>query len=171
MSTVRVILCAILCGGALFALGHAGFGWAQSACYSSTRATEQMQRARVSLLNDRQQRIELGSLIADDDLERAGGYQHICPDVIARTSMLFRYPAPRVARFHMRNVKAPLDIGFFDQNGVLIQAMVMRPYASGEEILYGPMQAFQYALEARLGFFVEKELSAGSARLLLETLP
>ena len=130
-----------------------------------------MESARIVLLNAQRQRVELDSLIADDALERASGYQHICPEVIARTSILFRYAAPGAGRFHMRNVKAPLDIGFFDEGGVLIQSMVMRPYGDGDEILYGPMRTFQYALEARAGFFREKGLSAGASRLLLDTLP
>ena len=140
-------------------------------CSVSNRGMEQMERARISLLNDHGQRIEFESFIADDSVERASGYQYICPRIIARTTILFRYPAPAVGRFHMHNVKAPLAIGFFDENGVLMQSMVMFPYHEGNEILYGPMQKFQYALEAGRGFFEEKEMSAGSSRLQLETLP
>ena len=169
-STVRTILCVIIHSAVLFAVLHSRAGWAQQACDPSNRGMEQMEIANISLLNERRQPVELKSFIADDDLERASGYQYICPEVIARTAILFRYAAPTAGRFHMYNVKAPLDIGFFDEGGVLIQSMVMRPY-EGEEILYGPMRKFQYALEARLGFFKENGLSAGSSRLLLETLP
>ena len=134
---------------------------------------ERMESARIALVNERGERVEFVTLIADDALERASGYQHICPRVIARTSILFRFPAPSASRFHMRNVKAPLAIGFFDEDGVLIQSMIMQPYGDdgGDETLYAPMRKFQYALEARPGFFVEKGLSAGASRLLIEALP
>ena len=169
LSTASMILCAA--GVLVLVLVWSGPGWAQADCRLSNRGTEQMQSARITLLNDQRRLIEVDSLIADDSLERASGYQYICPQVIARTTILFRYTEPGAGRFHMHNVKAPLDIGFFDENGVLIQAMVMHPYTNGEEILYAPMRKYQYALEARRGFFKEKELSAGSSELLIETLP
>jgi len=155
----------------LIALAAPRPGAAQQGCAPSNRGMAQMQLAEISLLNAAQQRIALRAFIADEPLEMASGYQHICPEVVARTAILFRYPAPVAGRFHMHNVKAPLDIGFFDQSGLLFQAMQMHPYQDGDEILYGPMQKFQYALEARLGFFGEQNLAAGASRLLLDTLP
>jgi uncharacterized membrane protein (UPF0127 family) len=137
-------------------------------CYPSNRGMETMESSTVVLVNDNGHKITLNSLVADDNLERASGYQYICPDVIDRTSILFRYPQPGSGRFHMHNVRAPLDIAFFDENGVLIQSARMQPYVNGEETLYGPMQAFQYALEVRAGFLAEHELSAGKSRLLLD---
>lgn len=170
------MLCLAVGAGALYASIHNALVWAQSDCQFSTRGLAAMQTARIALVNDQQQRITIPSHIADDATERAAGYQHICPAVIARTTILFRYSTPSAGRFHMYNVKAPLDIGFFDENGRLMQYMVMQPYAYDaqnqvKEILYGPMRKFQYALEARRGFFQEKGLSAGVARLVLETLP
>ena len=157
---------------ALFFLSATTFpALAQPDCHPSNRGMSQMQSAPVVFLNDHGQRVRIRSFIADDDLERASGYQYICPEVIARTTILFRFPEPLRTRFHMQNVKAPLAIGFFDQAGVLIQSMTMHPYSDGETTLYGPMQRFQYALEARPGFFTRHELSAGAARLLIETLP
>lgn len=164
----------------LVAIFFCPFVWAQSQsqldCQPSTRAFAQMKVSRITLLNDQQQRVPINTRIADDSMERAGGYQYICPSVIARTTILFRYSSPNAGRFHMYNVKAPLDIGFFDERGVLMQYLVMYPYSDdaksqGTGTLYGPMQKFQYALEARQGFFKDKQLSAGSTRLLLETLP
>ena len=140
-------------------------------CALATPGFAQMQAARIALINDGQSRVEFDALIADEPIEQASGYQYICPRVIARTTILFRYDAPTAGRFHMRNVNAPLDIGFFDAGGALLQTMVMQPYEDGAEILYAPMQKFQYALETRRGFFAEHALSAGNSRLLIETLP
>ena len=167
----RTVLRMIFCIAATVAVAHSRPGWAQQDCHASNRGMEQMESARISLLNERGRRVEFDSFIADDELERASGYQYICPRIIARTTILFRFPAPVATRFHMNNVKAPLAIGFFAEDGALIQSLVMYPYEGGEEILYGPMQKFQYALEARPGFFKEKGLSAGSSKLLIEALP
>lgn len=145
--------------------------WAQTDCQLETAAWRHMESSRITLVNDEGKKIQLEARIADEPLERAGGYQYICADVILRTAILFRYNAPTAAQFHMNNVKAPLDIGFFDEHGVLTQSMVMYPYTDGNTRLYGPMQSFQYALEAPQGFFHEKKMSAGSTRLLLKRLP
>lgn len=144
---------------------------AQNACRAINAGMARMHTARIALLDAESNRVEVHAHIADDVLERADGYQHICPAVIDRTAILFVFDAPIASHFHMNNVHAPLDIGFFDARGVLLQSMVMHPYGDGAEIFYAPMGAFQYALEARRGFFAEKNFAAGKTRLLLETLP
>ena len=144
---------------------------ASADCTTSNRGMQTMESALIALQDDAGARIELTAFIADDDLERAGGYQFICPEIMARTAILFRFDEPSAGRFHMHNVEAPLDIGFFDAAGVLLQSMRMEIYVDGEEILYGPMQEFHYALEVPPGFFAERELSAGKTRLLIAELP
>lgn len=155
---------------ALFMLASAASA-APPDCALTNRGLARMQSADIELLNARRQRVTVRAFIADEPLEMAAGYQFICPEVVARTAILFRYAAPGAGRFHMRNVKAPLDIAFFDARGDLFQAMAMRPYQDGAEILYGPMRAFQYALEARRGFLREKHLAAGDSKLILDSLP
>jgi len=139
-------------------------------CAPTNRGLARMHAADIALLNARRERITVRAFIADEPVEMAAGYQFICPAVIARTAILFQYAAPGAGRFHMRNVKAPLDIAFFDAAGEMFQAMEMRPYDDGAEVLYGPMQKFQYALEARRGFLREKRLRAGASRLILDSL-
>ena len=78
--------------------------------------------------------------------------------------------SPLGGRFHMQNVKAPLDIGFFDGAGKLIRTMVMDTYDDGNKRRYHPGQRFQYALEARVGFFNEHKLSANKARLVVHSV-
>jgi len=144
---------------------------AEPDCAATNRGLARMQSADIELLNARRERVTLRAFIADEPLEMAAGYQFICPAVVARTAILFRYAAPGAGRFHMHNVKAPLDIAFFDAGGDLFQAMQMQPYRDGAEVLYGPMRKFQYALEARRGFLREKHLTAGASKLLLDSLP
>lgn len=144
---------------------------AEPDCAPTNRGLAQMQSADIELLNARRQRVTVRAFIADEPLEMAAGYQFICPEVVARTAILFRYAAPGAGRFHMHNVKAALDIAFFDARGDLFQALAMRPYRAGEATLYGPMRKFQYALEARRGFLRERHLAAGESRLILDSLP
>jgi len=165
LSFSRAVLCA---GVALVALAG---GAAAADCAPTNRGLARMQTADIELLNARRERVTLRAFIADEPVEMAAGYQFICPEVVARTAILFRYAAPSAGRFHMHNVKAALDIAFFDAAGELFQAMAMRPYNDGEEALYGPMRKFQYALEARRGFLRDKHLRAGDSRLVLESLP
>ena len=139
---------------------------AETPCKNSTAATAQMQRMRIALQNAEGRRVEIAAWIADDNRERAGGYQYICPHIIDAGAILFWYPQPVAGAFHMRNVTAPLDIGFFDENGALFQVQLMHPYTDDEQRTYAPMRKFQYALEARRGFFETHALRAGQSRLL-----
>ena len=129
-----------------------------------------MHTEQVSLLNDRGKIVTFQSHVADDDSERAAGYQYICVDIIDASTILFVFPKPILTRFHMQNVEAPLDIGFFDDRGKLFSVLLMQPGDNGSSALYGPSQPFQYALEARQGFFAEQNLSAGKSRLLIGRL-
>ncbi len=146
-------------------------GWEVSAqCRASVERLSNMNVEQISLLNDAGKIIKFQSYIADDNNERADGYQHICEDVINKTHILFVFPQPIKGRFHMKNVKAALDIGFFDSAGRLISTMVMDTYDDGNSRLYHPGQRFQYALESRVGFFSEHQLSVDKARLVISSV-
>ena len=139
-------------------------------CREVTEGMRAMHTEDVSLLNDRGKVVVFQSHVADDDTERAAGYQYICANIIEASTILFVYPQPVSARFHMENVEAPLDIGFFDDQGKLFSVMLMQPRDDGDSGLYGPSQPFRYALEASQGFFVEQNLSAGKSRLIIGML-
>ncbi len=67
----------------------------------------------------------------------------------------------------MRNVKAPLDIAFIDDDGQIVDIQRMEPYVLGaaREIYYSPPGPVAAALEARAGYFAEHGISAGSWRV------
>ncbi len=135
-------------------------------CREVTEAVRAMHTEEVPLLNDHGKIVSFQSHVADDNTERAAGYQYICRNIIDTSTILFVYSQPVTARFHMRNVEAPLDIGFFDDKGKLFSVMLMQPYDDGDSRLYGPPQPFQYALEARQGFFADHNMSAGKSHLV-----
>jgi uncharacterized membrane protein (UPF0127 family) len=136
-------------------------------CADSRHRMSEMAVQEISLLNVFGKIIPIQSHIADNDNKRAAGYQNICEQLIQDTTILFVYKSEGRGKFHMRNVLAPLDIGFFDKQGLLLRTLHMKPYGDGEEPLYDPGIPFQYALEAREGFFTDLKLSQGKARLVI----
>lgn len=107
----------------------------------------QIQTIRVS---DDAQEKNILARIADNNHERAAGYQWICASAAQDTAVLFVFSKSFSSAFHMRNVFVPLDIYFFDEMGQQVDAMVMRPEPPGQDIeprYYHPKAAFQYALE------------------------
>lgn len=130
----------------------------------STPQWSQMHLSTVTLTHESGEAVQIRSRIADDSRERAAGFQHICPELIALSSILFVYNKPKVVSFHMNNVHDALDIGFFDQNGELIKIARMIPNDSSNLLsnLYSSGDEIQYALETRAGFFADHGLEARS---------
>ncbi len=65
--------------------------------------------------------------------------------------MLFDFGNELGARFGMEGALIPLDIAFFDGNGVLIDTLTMPVSASDPGPSYAPDRPFRYALEAPAG--------------------
>ncbi|MEM7196048.1 MAG: DUF192 domain-containing protein [Pseudomonadota bacterium] len=128
-----------------------------------------MSTAKLEIVNRHGEIVEIKSLIADSSFERSLGYQYVCPDVIASSTILFQYPRPIKGQFHMNNVHAPLDIGFFAADGILVTYLVMETYQDNYRPLYGPNEPFQFALEAPVGFFRENGFEVGNTRLIVGT--
>ena len=139
-------------------------------CDQSEIQMSEMQVDEISVTNDSGKMVSFDSHIADNPKKRANGYQHICVEVINKSTILFVYAVPSNGRFHMNNVEAPLDIGFFDDKGKLVRTMVMQTYTDGNNKLYGPGSPFQYALEARVGFFDEHKISEKNSRLVVNSV-
>lgn len=142
---------------------------AEDDCVLQNAGMQTMHQEGLTLFDDNGKTRHVQSLIADDQVERASGFQHVCPEVIRETKILFVYSQPVYSSFHMSNVKAPLDIGFFDAQGLLVSVMRMHVYARDQRPLYSPGRPFQYALETPVGFFEDAMLSPGRSRLLLRS--
>ncbi|MGI9317220.1 MAG: DUF192 domain-containing protein [bacterium] len=141
---------------------------AQSKCVKTTMGLSSMHKEQITLVNDTGQRIALFAFVADENYERASGFQHICPEVVDQVQILFSYDAEQVGRFHMQNVHVPLDIAFFNAEGRLIKSMLMETYSEDFKPLYSPGAPFQFALEARQGFFSEIGVNSENSFLLLD---
>ena len=126
-----------------------------------------MHLATIVLTHENGTTIQMRVRVADESNERAAGFQHICPQIINLSSILFVYEQPTVANYHMNNVHDALDIGFFDENGLLFKVSRMEPQGSDKVIrnLYSSDHEMLYALETKAGFFADNELRAGEVSL------
>jgi len=149
-------------------------GPAEDPKFKTTKEFDHMATSKIKLVNDDGQTVEFEMKIADEIEEQAAGFQNIGEGVIEKALMLFVFSDETNTPFHMQNVLAPLDIAFIKADGTIIDIMRMEPDPSKTVPLklYGPKenQTFKYALEARAGFFKENNISAGKAKLVIESL-
>jgi uncharacterized protein len=81
--------------------------------------------------------------------------------------MLFVYERPQKMSFWMRNTPTPLDIGFFNAEGVLKEIYQMYPY--DETPVSSRGDELKFALEMNQGWFAANEVKPG-AKLDLKAL-
>ena len=74
--------------------------------------------------------------------------------------MLMVFPHERTIQIWMLNMEMPIDIGFFDHNGVLLDWRSMEP-DGGKRIYASPAPAL-YALEMNQGWFNRHGLQLGA---------
>jgi uncharacterized membrane protein (UPF0127 family) len=73
--------------------------------------------------------------------------------------MLFIYPHPRTLSFWMRNTLIPLSIAFFDDDGVIVNTLEMKP---GIEVPpYRSEKPCRFALEMATHWFSDHGVKAG----------
>lgn len=149
---------------ALVGLAWAGYPWAGAEdCVETTPALESMAwRTLVIRVPERVTEIELSVRTASDSTQRAAGMQKLCPDAVIANPMLFVFPEPQRASFHMRNVHVPLDILFIRADGVISEIHRMNPGAT----LTAPASPIRYALELSAGQAEELGLAVGHRVLM-----
>lgn len=104
--------------------------------------------------------------VAIEFRERARGLMHR-DSLEENEGMLFVFPVPERQSFWMRNTSIPLDIGFFNENGVLDEILPLIPY--NETAVLSNSNRIQFALEMNRGWFRRNELLPG-AQLNLDDL-
>ncbi len=72
--------------------------------------------------------------------------------------MLFVYPEEQILSFWMRNTRIPLDIGFIDGNGFILEIQQMEPH---DDATHASKQPAMYALEMRKGWFEDHGVEPG----------
>jgi uncharacterized protein len=74
--------------------------------------------------------------------------------------MLFVYERPQPMSFWMRNTPTPLDIGFFDREGTLLEIYPMHPF--DESSVSARSKELQFALEMNQGWYRENGVKPGA---------
>lgn len=88
-------------------------------------------------------------------------------DLGAEEGMIFVYERPQQLSFWMRNTPTPLDIGFFDADGVLLEVHPMHPF--DENSVPSRSDRVQFALEMNQGWYGGRGVKPG-ARIDLAAL-
>ncbi|MDX2186998.1 MAG: DUF192 domain-containing protein [Opitutaceae bacterium] len=81
-------------------------------------------------------------------------------DLAQNQGMLFTYRSPTRMSFYMRNTPTPLDIGFFDSDGVLREVYPLYPY--DEKTVASRSDELKYALEVNQGWFSANGVKPGA---------
>jgi uncharacterized protein len=88
-------------------------------------------------------------------------------DLGADDGMIFVYAKPQQMHFWMHNTPTPLDIGFFDHDGVLLEVYPMQPF--DERTIASRSTAIQFPLEMSQGWYSANGVKPG-ARIDLKAL-
>ena len=140
-----------------------------SQCQLSTASLEQMEEKFIELIDDSGESVLLRVKIADESSEQAAGFQHVCPQTIDTTAILFVFEKAKKPLFHMNNVYADLDIAFFDDEGRVGDIQLMREEFSTGKVKYYPSDVMaKYALEAHAGFFSAHNISVTDSWLKVD---
>lgn len=99
-------------------------------------------------------------VLADESGERYQGLRER-EDIGPYDGMLFVFDAPSRSSFTMSTVPVPLDIGFYDADGKVVDRLLMKPCPDSQSRcpLYTPKGEFTYALETLEGDLPEGALS------------
>jgi uncharacterized membrane protein (UPF0127 family) len=103
----------------------------------------------------------LDVVVADTESERETGLRRRS-DVGDYDGMLFAFPSPSTVGFTMSTVPVPLDIGFYDASGRLVDRLRMEPCTGTDQScpVYRAPRPFSYALETPAGRLPRGHLGA-----------
>lgn len=136
----------------------------QIGCELDNAALRAMPEVQVTLTASSGKEHTVTARLADNNQTRAAGFQRVCASVIAAMPILFEFKVPRVPRFHMHNVVAPIDIAFILPDNGIDSIQAMQPYSliQIDKPLYQPSQPSIAALEAYPGFFLERQIDTAA---------
>ena len=108
--------------------------------------------------------IRLGALtldvrIADTRRKRQQGLMHVL-ELGEREGLLMIYQDPRYMELWMKNTPVPLDAGFFDDRGILVDIASMIP--DDGERRYPSPGPIKYVLEVNWGWFERHDIRRGA---------
>ena len=105
-------------------------------------------------------------LVADSQAERASGLRYRETELRRVDGMLFVDTPGQTAAFTMAGVVAPLDLGFYDEQGDPVGRHAMAPCPGSEQAcpIYRPQSPWTFALETAPGRLPDGPLRRCSSR-------
>ena len=94
-------------------------------CSSDTSFWATMKEVWVEFSAKDEKPLVIAAWLAKSPEQRARGFQGVCPGLASERSLLFSFPAPVHANFHMTGVVVPLDIAFMDMSRQVIDIQRM----------------------------------------------
>ena len=121
-------------------------------CSSDASFWAAMKEVWVEFSAEEEKPLVLAAWRAKSPEPRARGFQGVCPGLASERSLLFSFPAPVHANFHMTGVVVPLDIAFMDMSRQVIDIQRMTLQESNQPTrYYRPNTEFHFALETVAG--------------------
>ena len=111
-----------------------------------------MEQVWVEFSTEEEKPLVIAAWVAKSPKQRARGFQGVCPGLVIERSLLFSFPVPVHANFHMTGVAVPLDIAFIDVSRQVIDIQRMALQESNQPMrYYRPNAKFQFALVTASG--------------------
>ena len=121
-------------------------------CSSDASFWVAMKEVWVEFSAEEEKPLVIAAWLAKSPEQRARGFQGVCPGLVIERSLLFSFPVPVHANFHMTGVALPLDIVFMDVSRQVIDIQRMTLQESNQPTrYYRPNTEFYFALEAVAG--------------------
>ena len=121
-------------------------------CSSDASFWVAMKAVWVEFSAEEEKPLVLAAWIAKSPEQRARGFHGVCPGLVIERSLLFSFPAPVHANFHMTGVAVPLATVFMDVSRQVIDIQRMTLQESNQPMrYYRPNTEFHFALEAVAG--------------------
>ncbi|PJE01512.1 MAG: hypothetical protein CK427_10725 [Leptospira sp.] len=105
--------------------------------------------------------------IADTSSKRSIGLMHR-KNLGKNEGMLFAFPSSDLQSFWMKNTLIPLSIGYFDENGILLEIYDMKPNQTDE--IYNSKKKAIYALEVNQGWFKKNGILPGAVLIMEKSI-
>ena len=111
-----------------------------------------MEQVWVEFRSEEEMPLVIAAWVAKSPEQRARGFQGVCPGLVTERALLFSFPVPVHANFHMTGVMVPLDIAFIDVSMRVIDIQRMALQRINQPMrYYHPNAKFHFALETASG--------------------
>ena len=111
-----------------------------------------MEQVWVEFRSEEEMPLVIAAWVAKSPEQRARGFQGVCPGLVTERPLLFSFPVPVHANFHMTGVMVALDIAFIDVSRQVIDIQRMALQELNQPMgYYRPNEKFHFALETASG--------------------